>query len=60
MLLNSPERFKKTATYLAVFVLIVAVFVLTAQLVSAQASLGIEVGVNTGLGTADLKTIIVR
>jgi hypothetical protein len=60
MLLKSFQRYKKTATYLAVFVLTVAVFVFFAQAVLAQASLGIEVGVNTGLGTADLKTIIVR
>ena len=51
---------RRTATWLAVFMLSVAVFVWLAPSVLAQASLGIEVGEGTGLGSADLKLIITR
>ncbi|MCX6785418.1 MAG: Ig-like domain-containing protein [Candidatus Komeilibacteria bacterium] len=51
---------KKTAVALAVFMALAAVFVFLPQLASAQASLGLEITGSTGLGTRDLKDLIVQ
>ena len=56
----SKSKFFKTAILLVVTLLTVAVFVYLTPQVFAQASLGIESLEDTGLGTADLKLVIVR
>ena len=53
----SLKRFNKKAAFLLTFVAIAAFFVFP-LLTFAQASLGIETGAATGLGTRDLKEII--
>ena len=50
----------KTATYLVVILLTVAVFVCLTPHVLAQASVGLELLGGTGLGTVGLKEIIMR
>ncbi len=50
---------KQTATWLLVFMVLVAVFIFLPQAALAQASLGLELGADTGLGTRDLKDLIV-
>ncbi|MBU1036919.1 IPT/TIG domain-containing protein [Patescibacteria group bacterium] len=49
---------KKSVLFVSLLLLLVGVFLLP-QIVSAQASLGIEVGASTGLGTRDLPGLIV-
>ena len=50
----------KTATRVVVILLAVAVFVYLAPSVLAQASVGLEAVAATGLGTADIRVIIVK
>lgn len=60
MLFSLPHKFSRTATVVAIIFLTAAVFVYFAPQVLAQASLGLELPQATGLGTVDLKTLIVK